>query len=309
MQHQNIGNKHPDIKETESLAKRTPLPPSDEAEVMNLYYGSSDNGYALARRRVRKLVMWENKVESASALVGSLGLLFLAQRYSPLALICLLGFCFTALNLIYVNIYRRIWEKSPYDETKRDVALDHSRVGRFVSLCVDVVNVLLQESLSIMLVENNKRSIKWAITLYVLWRLSLIMPTYYLLVAFITIGLTLPRLYFDNKELVDQNLARGQSIMQEQYRRASAVTQEKTSQLSHLAVEKASHLTEIGRERVGQLSTITAQKAEQLAGAAQESAGKISTTATEKTNAISEKVKGLMHRNEQHEELDKTKEE
>ncbi|KAL1924737.1 uncharacterized protein VTP21DRAFT_4391 [Calcarisporiella thermophila] len=228
------GDRERELGEAERLAKETPLPSGDDGELSSAS-NMHNRGITLAQQRVRRLVMWEHPAESGGVLSGFLALLYLSGRFSPLGLIFLIGFCLTGLNLCYVTVYKKLYgDVNPLDNlrNKRNLELDQSRVSKYVSLCVDVINVFLQETLKIVLIEDTVRSFKWLGILFLLWNISYVFPTRVILATCALLGFTLPRIYVENKEMVDQNLARGQKVLHENIRRVSDAAKESATELS-----------------------------------------------------------------------------
>lgn len=169
------------------------------------------------KARLEALILWEKPLRSAGVFVVLLSVLVLTQYYSVLQLAAGFFTIVTGLNWVYVNTHRqgqrmfagksepthphasRISAKTTY--------IPRDRVVRGAQLTVDVVEAVVQQITRLVLVEDSLRS-AWAVGLsYVVWTLAKYISTKYLVGVFLVGVFSLPRLYLQNKELVDSHVA------------------------------------------------------------------------------------------------------
>ncbi|KAF9343306.1 hypothetical protein BGX34_006948 [Mortierella sp. NVP85] len=132
---------------------------------------SSIDPYAYMTPRLKSLVLWEKPTVSAGVLGSSLALVLSCRWISLLNLACAALVFGTAASFAYVNgllAFNRITGKADaprplakyYSRSAEFLHLDSERVHRRVSYLTDGLNVVLTELAKILLIEDNKRSLK-----------------------------------------------------------------------------------------------------------------------------------------------------
>ncbi|KAI9322614.1 Reticulon-domain-containing protein [Dichotomocladium elegans] len=202
------------------------------------------------KRRVVSLVYWENPYCSGGVLAGLLGVLILTQYYSVLQMAAAFFTLVTGVNLIYVNAHKqgqRVFNGKPVDEVTnphsqrfKATYIPRDRVVRTAQLAVDVVEAVVQQVIRLVLIEDSWRS-AWAVAVaYLVWTLATYVSTKYLAVAFLLGAFSVPRIYSQNQELIDNQVAQcsaqGRAIVE----RYGSVASKKAKDLYGQAVNAVS---------------------------------------------------------------------
>ncbi|CAO3659877.1 hypothetical protein G6F70_001382 [Rhizopus microsporus] len=184
----------------------------------NIKFEDNPSGYLKAK--IESLIYWEYPKKSATFLASSLGLLVLTQYYSVLQIVAGIFTLATGINWVYVNLHKQS-QRIISNKSSQDIVNPHNhrlqvqktyipreRVLRAAHLTTDVAEVVTQHVTRLVLIEDNFRSLVAFIVSFFVWTLAKYVSTKYLVGFFIISAFTLPRLYLQNKELVDAHVAR-----------------------------------------------------------------------------------------------------
>lgn len=172
------------------------------------------------KAKIESLIYWEYPKKSATFLASTLGLLVLTQYYSVLQIVAGIFTLATGINWLYVNLHKQS-QRIISNKSSQDIVNPHNhrlqvqktyipreRVLRAAHLTTDVAEVVTQHVTRLVLIEDNFRSLVAFIVSFFVWTLAKYVSTKYLVGFFIISAFTLPRLYLQNKELVDAHVAR-----------------------------------------------------------------------------------------------------
>ncbi|KAF9585065.1 reticulon-like protein of the endoplasmic reticulum [Lunasporangiospora selenospora] len=197
----------------------------------------SPGPYAYMTPRLKSLVLWERPTVSAGVLASSLALVLSCRWVSLLNLTCALFVFGIAGSFIYVNgilVFNRITNKPTaprplekyYTRSAEFLHLEADRFHRRVDYITDGLNVVLTALAKVVLIEDNKRSLKFIGIFYALWTLRTWFSTTTLL-SFVIVSLfAAPRIYLDNQTLIDAHLAKANEAVQAQVGKGRQVAQE-----------------------------------------------------------------------------------
>ncbi|KAG0239591.1 reticulon-like protein of the endoplasmic reticulum [Actinomortierella wolfii] len=215
--------------------------------------GNTADPYSYMTPRLRSLVLWENPAHSGAVLGGSLALILACRWISLLNLFCAAMVFGISGSFVYVNsllIFSRITNKPDaarplekyYSRSAEFLHLESERIHRRVDYITDGLNVILTELAKVVLVQDNKRSLKFIGIFYSIWTLRTWFSTTTLL-AMIAVSLfAFPRLYLDNQTVIDAQVAKTNDLVQTHIGKGRKVVQEHWTNVS-------SKVETIARER------------------------------------------------------------
>lgn len=180
--------------------------------------------YTYMTPRLKSLVLWQNPTLSGGVLASSLALVLSCRWVSLLNVACALLVVGIAGAFVYVNgllVFHRITNKTNaprplekyYSRSTEFLHLDADRLHRRVDYVTDGLNVILTELAKIVLVEDNKRSLKFIGIFYAIWTLRSWFSTTALLSLILISLFAAPRLYLDNQALIDAQVAKTNDLL------------------------------------------------------------------------------------------------
>ena len=120
--------------------------------------------------------------------------------------------------------------------------MDADRLHRRVDYVTDGLNVTLTELAKVVLIEDNKRSLKFVGIFYAIWTLRSWFSTTTLLSLILISLFAAPRLYLDNQVLIDAHVAKTNELVQAHVGKGRQAAQEQFntvySKVEQLAREK-----------------------------------------------------------------------
>ncbi|KAF9349966.1 reticulon-like protein of the endoplasmic reticulum [Mortierella sp. AD094] len=174
--------------------------------------------------RLKSILLWENPKVSAAHLGGSLAIVLLCRWVSLLNLTCGLLVFGISGSFLYVNgliLLSRVTSKPTvrplekyYQHSSKFVNVEADTLHRRVSYATDGLNVILTELAKVVLIEDNKRSLKFIGIFYVIWTLRTWFSTTTLLSIILISLFAAPRLYLDNQSLIDGHVAKTNDLVQ-----------------------------------------------------------------------------------------------
>ncbi|KAG0366738.1 Reticulon-domain-containing protein [Gamsiella multidivaricata] len=198
--------------------------------------------------KLRSVLLWERPVISAAHLAGSLTLVFLCRWVSLLNLVSGLFVLGISGSFIYVNgllAFNRVTNKSGgrplekyYSRSAEFVHVDTDTLHRRVDYVTDGLNVVLTELAKVVLIENNKRSLKYIGIFYAVWTLRTWFATTTLLAMILVSLFAVPRLYIDNQTLIDAQVAKANGLVQEHVEKGRQMAQEQWNKVEGFAKSK-----------------------------------------------------------------------
>ncbi|KAG0050842.1 Reticulon-4 [Gryganskiella cystojenkinii] len=226
---------------TENAPEATPArrerSSSDSGENKPKTDKTSADPYAYMTPRLKSLVLWERPTVSGGVLASSLALVLSCRWVSLLNVACALLVLAISSSFIYVNgllVFNRITGKPDaprplekyYSRSQEFLHLDADRFHRRVDYVTDGLNVVLTELAKVILVEDNKRSLKFIGIFYGIWTLRSWFSTTTLLSLILISLFAAPRLYLDNQALIDAHVAKTNDLVQQHVGKGRQVAQE-----------------------------------------------------------------------------------
>ncbi|KAG0255178.1 reticulon-like protein of the endoplasmic reticulum [Mortierella polycephala] len=186
--------------------------------------------------RLRSLVLWKKPAVSGGVLAGSLSFLLMCRWVSLLNVICAFFVFGISASFIYVNGLILVG-RATSNPANRPLHQYYSRSGEFLRLeantlhrrvdyVTDGLNVVLTELAKVVLIKDNKRSLKYIGLFYAIWTLQTWFSTTTLLSLIVVVLFTAPRLYLDNRAVIDANLAKTNDLVQTHVGSSCQVAQE-----------------------------------------------------------------------------------
>ncbi|KAF9918706.1 Reticulon-4 [Lobosporangium transversale] len=200
---------------------------------------SSDHS-AYMSPRLKSILLWEKPVVSAAHLATALTMVLLCRWVSLLNLVCGLFVIGISASFAYVNgmlLLGRVTNKPAtsrplgkyYQRSAEFVHVEADALHRRVGFVTDGLNVVITELAKVVLIEDNKRSLKFMGIFYAIWTLRTWFSTTTLLSAVLISLFTFPRLYIDNQTLIDSHVAKTSDLVQEQVGKGRQKAQEHLS--------------------------------------------------------------------------------
>ncbi|KAI9484508.1 Reticulon-domain-containing protein [Zychaea mexicana] len=168
---------------------------------------------------ILSLLYWEKPYRSGAFFSVLMSVLVLTQYYSLLQLTAAFFTIVTGLNWVYVNTHKqgqRVFGGKPSESlsnphqarlTSKDTYIPKQKVLRTGELTVDVVEAVVQELTKLVLIQDSMRS-AWAVGIaYSVWTLATYISTKYLVGLFIVGAFSLPKLYQQNQQVIDKQVA------------------------------------------------------------------------------------------------------
>lgn len=228
---------HEDTTEVKpvSEAERKKALRADAAARLEILSDSNANVQDQVRALFYSLIYWDKPAHSGLALVGSLALLVLTSYFSPLRLIS--GFWTLAIlgNLLYVHStfqYKRLTGKdvtNPHEvrmKTTEGGLVTRDTFDHYVGVAVDAINLATHEGAKIVLIEDTPRSLSWLLWSVLTYLATGWLSTKWIISTGIVFVFSLPKLYIENKPLVDEHVTKATVIAREQGAKAQALAKQ-----------------------------------------------------------------------------------
>ncbi|KAG0286492.1 reticulon-like protein of the endoplasmic reticulum [Linnemannia gamsii] len=233
---------------TENAAESSPIHPiparrdrssSDSPDNKHATDKHAADPYAYMTPRLKSLVLWEKPAVSGGVLASSLALVLSCRWVSLLNVACAAFVFGISASFVYVNgllIFNRVTNKSAarplekyYSRSAEFLHLEADRLHRRVDYVTDGLNIVLTELAKVVLVEDNKRSLKFIGIFYAVWTLRTWFSTTTLLSLILVSLFAAPRLYLDNQTLIDAKVAQSSDLIQAHLGKSRQVAQEQWS--------------------------------------------------------------------------------
>ncbi|KAF9903806.1 reticulon-like protein of the endoplasmic reticulum [Linnemannia zychae] len=230
---------------TENAAETSPIHPtparrdrssSDSPDNKHSTDKLAADPYAYMTPRLKSLVLWEKPAVSGGVLASSLALVLSCRWVSLLNVVCAAFFFGISASFVYVNgllIFNRVTNKNAarplekyYSRSAEFLHLEADRLHRRVDYVTDGLNIVITELAKVVLVEDNKRSLKFIGLFYAIWTLRTWFSTTTLLSLILVSLFAAPRLYLDNQTLIDAQVAKTSDLVQAHVGKGRQVAQE-----------------------------------------------------------------------------------
>ncbi|KAF9082671.1 reticulon-like protein of the endoplasmic reticulum [Mortierella sp. AD031] len=196
---------------------------SDSPKPLHNKHGSAGHSEYMSPR-LRSLLLWENPKLSGGVLAGSLTAVLLCRWVSLLNLVSALFVFGISASFVYVNgltLFNRVTNKPTvrplekyYSRSAEFVHLDSDTLHRRVDYITDGLNVVITELAKVVLIEDNKRSLKFIGIFYAIWTLRTWFSTTTLISMVLVSLFAAPRIYLDNQTVIDSQVAKTNEIVQ-----------------------------------------------------------------------------------------------
>ncbi|KAJ2957877.1 hypothetical protein NQZ79_g6501 [Umbelopsis isabellina] len=190
--------------------------------------------------RFWNLVMWHNPPKTAIYLIGSLLGLIITQHYSLLQIFAAIATLAIGINWVFVNAHvqgQKLFASNtaeinnatanPHRNRLQNPSqpLSRTRVTRLSNTLVDAAEVIANEGAKIVLIDDNKRSLKYLCGFYVLWTVAKYLPSRWIVGLSLGLVFTLPKLYYRHQDLVDARVNQATVLLNEKAQMARDLAQ------------------------------------------------------------------------------------
>lgn len=185
---------------------------------------------------VLSILQWNNPVRSAALFAMIVGSIILTRWYS---LLQIGSTCLTlaiGINLIYVNLILQSQKvltnheaSHPYSDVidnDKHRMIDQRSVRHYSTVISELSETVVRALTRIIFIENTLTSLKWMAIFFSIWKISAHFSTMDIILMVVISAFTFPRLYISNKEVVDAQFHKGQTLLQTGiYKAQSAATE------------------------------------------------------------------------------------
>ncbi|KAL9544009.1 hypothetical protein MBANPS3_007848 [Mucor bainieri] len=242
-----------DIKSTtapSSASNTNYLSSSSSSSSSSSKYGSGRNDTThRIESEVLNILKWKNPARSGAIFALTVGSIILTRWYSLLQIGSSLLTIAICVNLIYVNFIMQGQKlvssnqdaSHPYNNVihnDKHTMVDKQSVRHYSTVLTEVSETLIRALTRIVFVENTATSIKWMSIFFVSAHVS----TMDIVLAVVISAFIFPRLYISNKDVVDAQIQKGQTLIQtglEKAQNAAATAAQDTYTKSRAAFAKA----------------------------------------------------------------------
>lgn len=175
-------------------------------------------------REILSILQWHNPVRSGVILAFTVGSIILTRWYSLLQMSATALTLAIGINLIYVNfvlgsqkVLTNQSPSHPYNDVihnEKHNMIDRASVNHYSTIITEVSETVIRALTRIIFIENTMTSIKWMSIFFVIWKVSAHVSTMDIVLMVVISAFTFPRLYISNKDVVDAQIQRGQTLIQ-----------------------------------------------------------------------------------------------
>ncbi|KAI8644493.1 Reticulon-domain-containing protein [Parasitella parasitica] len=217
-------------------------------------YGSGRNDTTQRiENEVVNVLKWKNPVRSGSIFTLLVGSIIMTRWYSLVQISSSLLTIAIGINLIYVNFILQGQKlvstnqdaSHPYNNVihnEKHNMIDRQSVRHYSTILTEVSETMIRALTRIVFIENTATSVKWMTIFFVIWKVSAHVSTMDIVLAVVISAFVFPRLYISNKDVVDAQIQKGQTLIQngiEKVHHAATTTAQDTYVKSRAAFAKA----------------------------------------------------------------------
>ncbi|KAG2235028.1 Reticulon-domain-containing protein [Thamnidium elegans] len=173
---------------------------------------------------VLRILQWKNPVRSGVIFAAIVGSIILTRWYSLLQIGSTSLTLAIGINLIYVNtilqsqkVLTNQQASHPYSDVidnEKHSMINQQSVNHYSTVITELSETVIRALTRIIFIENTMTSIKWMTISFAIWKISAHFSTMDIVLMVVISAFTFPRLYISNKDVVDAQLQKGQSIIQ-----------------------------------------------------------------------------------------------
>ncbi|KAG2235914.1 Reticulon-domain-containing protein [Thamnidium elegans] len=200
-----------------------------------------------------KILQWKDPVRSGVILATIVGSIILTRWYS---LLQIGSTCLTlaiGINLIYVNtilqsqkVLTNQQASHPYSDVidnEKHSMVNQQSVNHYSTVITELSETVIRALTRIIFIENTMTSIKWMAISFAIWKISAHFSTMDIVLMVVISAFTFPRLYISNKDAVDAQLQKGQSIIQNGINKAQTAA---TENAQNTYVKAKAYVAQVG---------------------------------------------------------------
>ncbi|CEP08156.1 hypothetical protein [Parasitella parasitica] len=204
---------------------------------------------------VLNILKWKNPIRSGSIFALLVGSIIMTRWYSLVQISSSLLTIAIGINLIYVNFILQGQKlitsqdaaaaSHPYNNVihnDKHNMIDRKSVRHYSTVLTELSETMIRALTRIVFVENTATSIKWMSIFFVIWKVSAHVSTMDIVLAVVISAFVFPRLYISNKNVVDAQIQKGQTLIHngiEKVQNAATTAAQDTYVKSRAAFAKA----------------------------------------------------------------------
>lgn len=185
---------------------------------------------------VLRILQWKDPVRSGVILASLVGSILLTRWYSLLQIGSTALTLAIGINLIYVNMILQSQKvltnqeaSHPYSgviDNDKHSMINQESVNHYSTVITELAETVIRALTRIIFVENTVTSLKWMGIFFAIWKISAHFSTMDIVLMVVISAFTFPRLYISNKDVVDAQLQKGQTMLQTGINKAQNVAAE-----------------------------------------------------------------------------------
>ncbi|KAI8389475.1 hypothetical protein BD560DRAFT_381806 [Blakeslea trispora] len=221
---------------------------------------------------VLSILKWKNPVRSAAILGLTVGSILLTRWYSLLQIGSSLLTLAIGINLVYVNLVLQSQKvltnqdaahlfffgliHSDVIHNRTHAMIDRQNVRHYSNVMTEVAETVIRALTRIVFIENTWTSAKWMSIFFVVWKISAHVSTMNIILGFVVSAFVFPRLYISNKDVVDAQLHKGQTLLQSGIKQAHTAA---TSAVQDTYAKSRAFVAQAGTTGTDAKNTMTKQ--------------------------------------------------
>lgn len=185
---------------------------------------------------VLRILQWKDPVRSGVIFALIVGSILLTRWYSLLQITATGLTLAIGVNLVYVNLILQSQKvltnqnpSHPYDDVihnEKNAMIDKQSVRHYSTVITEVSETVIRALTRIIFIEDTVTSIKWMSIFFVIWKVAARVSTMNIILMVVISAFVFPRLYISNKDVVDAQLHKGQTMLQEGLTKAQTAAAE-----------------------------------------------------------------------------------
>lgn len=226
-------------------------------------YGRNETTHRM-ETEVLSVLQWKNPIRSGVLFALIVGSIVLTRWYS---LLQIGSTCLTlaiGINLIYVNLIVQSQKvltnheaTHPYSDVidnDRYSMIDRRSVNHYSTVITELSETVIRALTRIIFVEDTLTSIKWMSIFFAIWKISAHFSTMDIILMVVISAFTFPRLYISNKDVVDAQFQKGQTLLQSGIHKAQTAA---TENAQNTYVKAKAYVAQVGTTGTDAKNTMT----------------------------------------------------
>ncbi|KAG2199944.1 hypothetical protein INT47_009270 [Mucor saturninus] len=237
---------------------------NEEGSQKHRSYGGRNETTHRMETEVLSVLQWRNPLRSGVLFALIVGSIVLTRWYS---LLQIGSTCLTlaiGINLIYVNLILQSQKvltnheaTHPYSDVidnDRTSMIDRGSVNHYATVMTELSETVVRALTRIIFIEDTVTSVKWMSIFFAIWKISAHFSTMDIILMVVISAFTFPRLYISNKEVVDAQFQKGQTLLQSGIHKAQTAA---TENAQNTYVKAKAYVAQVGTTGTDAKNTMT----------------------------------------------------